>query len=191
MAGNRNREVMSRVLVVLADGFEEIEAVTPIDILRRADLDVVVAGLEKKDVTGAHGLHLIADILLKDVIGIPEMIVLPGGPGAERLGESKILQAMIQKIKAANQWVAAICAAPAVVLGRNGFLEGKNATCFPGYEKELGATATFLKDRVVTDGQIVTSRAAGTAMEFSLELVKKLAGEKKAQEIAEKILAKQ
>ena len=93
-------------------------------------------------------------------------------------------------MKASNKTIAAICAAPAVVLGRNGFLDGKNATCFPGYEKELGSTAKFLTDRVVTDGQLVTSRAPGTATEFSLELVKKLVGEKKAQEISETILAK-
>ena len=178
-----------KVLVILVDGFEEIEAVAPIDILRRAGLKVIVAGLEKKDVTGSHGIRLTADSLLKEISKIPEAMILPGGPGAEKLGESEVVRVLMKKMKASKKIIAAICAAPAVVLGRNGFLEGKKATCFPGYEKELGNTATFLKDRVVVDGPIVTSRAAGTAVEFSLELVKKLVGEKKAEEISEKILA--
>ena len=131
-----------------------------------------------------------ADVLLKDVADIPEAIVLPGGPGAEQLGKSEAVRAWLKKMDTAQKTIGAICAAPAVVLGRNGFLQGKTATCFPGYEKELGPTATFSAERVVTDGRIITSRGAGTAMEFSLELVKKLAGEKAARQVSETILAK-
>ena len=183
---------MSRkVLVVLADGFEEIEAVTPIDILRRAGLEVLVAGLDKKDVVGSHGIHLTADTLLKDVKIIPEAIVLPGGPGAARLGKSKDLKAILQFLLSKGKTVAAICAAPGVVLAAHGFLRGKKATCFPGYEKALKTGgAIFSSKRVVTDGHLITSRGAGTALEFSLELVRTLAGPKKASEIAEKILAR-
>ena len=89
MARNRDRALNKKVLIILADGFEEMEAVTPIDILRRAGLEVVVAGLEKKEVTGAHGIQLTADVLLNDVGETPEMIILPGGPGADKLGRSK------------------------------------------------------------------------------------------------------
>ena len=190
MAGNRHPQV-KQVLLVLTDGFEEIEAVTPIDILRRAGLEVLVAGLDKKDVVGSHGIRLTADILLKDVKIIPAAVVLPGGPGAARLGKSKELKTILQFLLSKGKTVAAICAAPGVVLAAHGFLRGKKSTCFPGYEKALKTGgAIFSARRVVTDGFLITSRGAGTALEFSLELVRKLARPKKAFEIAEKILAR-
>jgi 4-methyl-5(b-hydroxyethyl)-thiazole monophosphate biosynthesis len=194
MAGNRDPEIVvggKKVLIVLTDGFEEIEAITPIDILRRAGLDVIVAGLEKIEMAGSHGIKISADLLLKDVKDTPDAIVLPGGPGAEQLGKSKELLDTVKLLISAGKTVGAICAAPAVVLGRNGFLRGKKATCFPGYEKELETGgAVFSAERVVTDGFFVTSRGAGTAMEFSLELVRKLMGSAKANEISETILAR-
>ena len=184
-----------KVLIVLVDGFEEIEAVTPIDILRRAGLEVVVAGLEKKEVTGSHGIHLTADILLTDIAAqgrapLPDAVVLPGGPGAEKLGGSADLASFLEKMKNSDRLIGAICAAPAVVLGSAGMLDGKKATCFPGYEKQLGPKVTFVENRVVTDGKIVTSRAAGTALEFSLELVRRLADERTAAEVGRQIMAR-
>ena len=189
MAGIGDREI--KVLVVLTDGFEEIEAVTPIDILRRADFHVTVAGLAKKVVTGSHGIVLTTDAILADIKEMPDAIVIPGGPGAEELGRSKVLREWLAKMAQAKKTVAAICAAPAAVLAPAGVLEGKKATCFPGYETRLGAGgAEFSAERVVTDGDLVTSRSAGTAMEFSIELVRKLAGNAKAAEVSEKILAR-
>ena len=182
---------MKKVLIILTDGFEEIEAITPIDILRRAELDVVIAGLDKKVVTGSHGVLLTTDVLLKEVKDLPDAIVIPGGPGAEDLGRSRAVREWVLKMNQAKKTVSAICAAPAAVLAPTGILDGKTATCFPGYENRLDAGgATFSPERVVTDGDVVTSRGAGTAMEFSLELVRKLAGAPKAQEVSEKILAR-
>lgn len=190
MAGNRDPQV-KKVLLVLTDGFEEIEAITPIDILRRAGLEVLVAGLDKTVLTGSWGVRVSADLLLKDVKDTPEAIVLPGGRGAPTLGASKEVQAVIAHLQSLDKTVAAICAAPGVVLAKNGLLKGKKATCFPGYEKDLAAGgAIFLSDRVVTDGQTVTSRGPGTALEFSLELVRKLVSPAKAVEIAESVLAR-
>lgn len=180
-----------KVLIILTDGFEEIEAVTPIDILRRAGLEVLVAGLEKKEVKGSHGLQVTAEFLLKDLTELPEAVILPGGPGAETLGASDAVKKWIEKMRSADKTVAAICAAPAAVLAKNGFLKGRNATSFPGYEKEMNAGgALFSTERVVTDGLFVTSRGAGTTMEFSLELAKRLAGEAAAVKVARQILAK-
>ena len=181
---------MKKVLIVLVDGFEEIEAITPIDVLRRAGLEVVIAGLEKKTVTGSHGIKVEADILLADFKGTPEAVVLPGGPGADTLGKSKELLALLESLNKQGKWIAAICAAPAVVLGRTSILAGKKATCFPGYEKELGSKAVFSPERVVKDGHVITSRGPGTALEFSLELVRSFVGETKAQEIIQKMVIK-
>jgi len=189
MAGNRDPQV-KKVLLVLTDGFEEIEAITPIDILRRADLQVIVAGLSKKVVTGAHGVMVTTDVLLKEVNELPDALVFPGGPGAEELGRSTAVREWVRKMGEAKKIVGAICAAPAAVLAPTGILEGKKATCFPGYETRLAAGgAIFSSERVVTDGDVITSRGAGTALEFSLELVRRLASPQVASEISGKILA--
>ena len=188
MAGNRDRQI--KALIILADGFEEVETVTPIDVLRRADIEVLVSGLAKKVVTGSHGVVLTTDVLLKDIQDLPDAIIIPGGPGAEELGRSPQVREWVRKVGSANKIVSAICAAPAAVLAPAGVLEGKKATCFPGYENRLAAGgAVFSPDRVVVDGPIITSRGAGTAMEFSLELVRALAGPEKASEISAQILA--
>jgi 4-methyl-5(b-hydroxyethyl)-thiazole monophosphate biosynthesis len=150
---------------------------------------VTVAGLERNEAAGSHGIKIKTDMLLKDFKETPDAILIPGGPGAETLGKSAELRSTLQRLQQEDKWIGAICAAPAAVLAPAGILEGRKATCFPGYEKRLGAAATFTADRVVTDGKVVTSRGAGTAMEFSLELVRNLAGDAKAREIAEQILA--
>ncbi len=178
------------VLIILAEGFEEIEAVTPIDVLRRAGVNVIVAGLEERQVKGSHGVELFAEILLKDYYKMPDAVVLPGGPGAERLGQSPAVKELVSRMQESGKLIAAICAAPAVVLAESGVLDGKKATCYPGYEKYFGAGTTFMKDRVVTDGYIVTSRGPGTALEFSLELVRNLVDETTARTVAEKMLAR-
>ena len=179
------------VLIVLAEGFEEIEAITPMDVLRRAGLDVVVAGVGKREVTGAHDVIVKTDLMLEQYQGVPDAVVLPGGmPGAENLNKSEVLKDLLQKMKRSGKWIGAICAAPAVVLAPNGILDGKRATCFPGYENELGAKVKFLTDRVVTDGLVITSRGPGTAMEFSLALVSRLVSPEKAEQLNQKMVVK-
>ena len=177
-------------LIVLADGFEEIEAVTPIDILRRAGVEVMIAGLEKKQVKGSRGVEVSADILLADYKDTPDAVVLPGGPGAEKLARSVAVRKLILRAQKADKLIAAICAAPALVLAESGVLEGKKATCYPGYEDRFGKGTVFVSDRVVTDGQVITSRGPGSSVEFALEIVRCLAGENIARDVSEKILAK-
>ena len=179
------------VLIVLADGFEEIEAVTPIDVLRRAGLEVIVAGVGKREVTGAHEITVETDIMLEQYQGSPDAIILPGGmPGAENLQKSEALKDLLQKMKKSGKLITAICASPAVVLAPNGILDGKKATCYPGFENELGPKVKFLPERVVTDGLVVTSRGPGTAMEFSLELVSQLVSLEKAEQLSQKMAVK-
>ncbi len=174
-----------KVLVVLADGFEEIEAITPIDVLRRAGLDVVIAGVGKKEIPGAHGIKITADVVLEQFQGLPDAIVLPGGlPGAENLAKSAALEQLIRKMDEAKKMIGAICAAPSLVLAQKGFLEGRKATCYPGFEKNFGGKTTFSPDRVVRDGNLITSRGPGSAFEFALELVEQLVGAQAAEKLS-------
>ena len=178
-----------KVIVILADGFEEIEAVTAIDVLRRAGVDVVVAGLTGKKTAGAHGVRIEADVALQDVKGLPDAIVLPGGmPGAKHLGESKRLGEIIRQMNQAKKLVGAICAAPALALAPAGVLDGRKATCYPGFERSFSKAITFTEERVVVDGNIVTSRGPGSALEFSLQLVEQLAGKEKAERLRQALL---
>ena len=168
---------MPRVLVPLAQGCEELEAVTVIDILRRAAIEVVVAGLEPGPVLASRGVRLIPDALLDAVVtDVFDMIVLPGGrEGAQRLGDDARIGDLIRRSASEGRYVAAICAAPGV-LARAGLLEGRRATAFPGVLDELPGL-TKSADAVVRDGTIVTSRGPGTALDFALELVRLLRGD--------------
>lgn len=180
---------MVRAVVVLAEGFEEIEAVTPIDVLRRAGVEVVVAGLASKRVVGSHGIAVEADTTL-DAVPPCDVVILPGGmPGSDNLGKSEAVQALVRRTHAAGKHVAAICAAPALALSKTGVLDGKRATCYPGLEKHFGATVTKCEERVVVDGKLVTSRGPGTALEFSLALVEQLVSKQKADELRKGMLA--
>lgn len=165
------------VLVPLAEGFEEIEAVTIIDVLRRADIKVTSAYLQENPVTGSHDIIVIADTGIESVKHNKfDAVVLPGGmPGSENLKKNGTLLQIIKTVSSNGGLVAAICAAP-IVLGHAGLLKGKKATCFPGFENEL-IGADFISKPVVVDGDIITGSAAGSAMQFSLEIVKRLKGE--------------
>ncbi len=180
------------VLVALADGFEEIEAVTPIDILRRAGLEVLVAGVGKQELTGSNGIRIRADIELEKYAGpLPDAIVLPGGAqGASNLAASQAVSALLGRMRDQGRLVAAICAAPAVVLAKSGLLEGKTATCYPGYEKNFGPGITFSPERVVTDGRVITSRGPGSAMEFALEIVRDLVDSATAERLTRALVAR-
>lgn len=173
---------MARALVLLADGFEEVEAVTPIDVLRRAGVEVTVCGISGRRVTGAHGIVLEADATLDETAldGV-DLIFLPGGmPGAKHLGESAAVRELVARHHAAGGRVAAICAAPAVALPATGVLAGRRVTCYPGFERQLPPDATHATERVVIDGPLVTSRGPGTALEASLALVELLVSPEEA-----------
>lgn len=179
------------VLIVLADGFEEIEAVTPIDVLRRAGLNVVIAGVGKKEITGAHDIKVSADVQIENYAEIPDAVVLPGGmPGASNLQKSSAVNQLLQKMKNSNKIIGAICASPAVVLSPAGVLDGKKATCYPGFESDFSPQVKVSQDRVVRDGLVTTSRGPGSALEFSLELVSQLVDEETANKLAQGMLLK-
>ncbi len=180
---------MKKILVPLAEGFEEIEAVTVIDVLRRSGMEVVTAGLNDMLVTGSHAITVKVDKLLEAALDVSyDAVVLPGGmPGAKNLRENEMLLRLIRQMDSDRKWVGAICAAP-TVLETAGVLRGKKATSFPAHEKELDS-ADYSQDRVVVDGHVVTSRGAGTALEFSFKLVELIAGPEKASELSEAMLA--
>lgn len=171
--------------VFLADGFEEIEALAPVDILRRAGIETKAVGVTGKSVTGAHGITVTSDIAIEDAAKLNtkiDMIVLPGGlPGADNLRESKLVQEFIDRAENAGAYIAAICAAPRI-LGERGMLDNKNAVCYPGFEKYLTGAKACDK-RVVCDGRIITGMGMGCAVEFALELVRVL----ESEEVSEKI----
>ena len=169
-------------IIILADGFEELEAVAPIDVLRRADIAVTIIGLQAIDVRGSHDICLKADKLLDDFSGVFDALVLPGGPGHKNLRESHKVLHMVNSSFQQNALCAAICAAPSV-FGKAGILNNLKATCFPGYEDQLGE-AIFLKERVVRDRNVITSRGAGTDVEFGLAIVDYLAGKTAADKVS-------
>lgn len=176
---------MKKVCVILADGCEEVEAVTPIDYLRRVGLEVTVAGLGNKEIVGAHGIALGADEVLDDVDGDDfDCVVVPGGRGAEAIAADERAVAMIRRLSSRGSLVAAICAAPAVVLGKAcGLLSGRRFTCYPGMEG-LVPEGRFEASRVVADGSLITARGPGCAAEFSVAVARALAGAAKAKDLA-------
>jgi protein deglycase len=181
---------MPRVLVPLADGFEEIEAVTVIDLLRRAGIEVVVAGLEPGPVAGSHGISVVPDTDLDAALGMAfDMIALPGGmPGSARLAADARLLACLQEQAKTGRYAAAICAAPQV-LAKAGLLSGKRATSYPGFLDETSAPGTTVLDEaVVKDGRIVTSRGPGTAVDFALALIECLEGDAARHAVESRLL---
>lgn len=167
---------MPTVLVPLLPGFEEIEAITIIDVLRRAEVSVRVGSTRIGPVKGAHEIDVVADTALEDVAAEHlDMIVLPGGmPGAANLARDPIVQRLIKELAAAGKFTCAICAAP-MALASAGVHRGKRVTCYPGFEDKLEG-GTHVAERVVVDGTVVTSRGPGTALEFALTLVELLRG---------------
>lgn len=181
------------VYVFLADGFEEIEALTPVDVLRRAGVDVTTVGVTGECPTGSHGIKVFADISAEEAAthldrDDLEMIVLPGGmPGAENLDASPVVSRFIEAAMEKDAYIAAICAAP-MILGKRGLLEGKFATCYPGFEKYLMG-ANYHEVAVTLDGNIITSNGMGSALDFALQLVSVLKGEAESERIADAVMA--
>ena len=179
---------MSKVLVPLATGFEEIEAMSIIDILRRAGIDVVIAGLGKKQVVGTHGVKVQADVHIEDMSSEEfDMIVLPGGlPGATNLQKDEYVQKLLKDFDKQNKSIGAICAAP-VALESAGVLK-ENYTCYPSFEANIREEGYITSQDVVSDENIMTSRGPATAMAFGLAIVAKLCGDEKSFEIKSQLL---
>jgi protein deglycase len=177
------------ILIVIADGVEEMEAVIPADVLRRAGAEVTFASIHNLTITAARGVKLVADKTLAECQDEKyDVIIIPGGmPGAENLRDNKLLAAMLKKQAEAGKLIAAICASPVVVLQHHGLLKGKMATCHPAMWNEL---ENIKQDRVVVDGNIITSQGPGTAAEFALKLVVLLFDQAKADNIAQAMVIK-
>jgi 4-methyl-5(b-hydroxyethyl)-thiazole monophosphate biosynthesis len=180
---------MNRIAVPLAEGFEEIEAITIIDVLRRAEFEVNSVSITGNiEVTGTHNIKVIADLLFEDInFNDYNMIVLPGGiPGAINLKDHTGLQNQILDFHKNGKQLGAICAAP-IVFGSLNILKDKTATCYPGFENQLSGAKTTEK-AVEVDGNIITGKGAGVAIEFALKIVEFWKGKEKADELAEKII---
>ncbi len=177
------------IYMFLAEGFEEVEALCPLDIMRRAGLKVTTVGIGSGMITGAHGITVKADICDVDYSGAElEMIFLPGGmPGTLNLEKSAVVQGAIDSALVKNSYIAAICAAPSI-LGKRGILRGREAICYPGFEDQLEG-AVISDKKVVTDGRIMTAAGMGVACEFGLEIVARLCGREKAESLRHAIIA--
>ncbi len=181
---------MSKAYILLADGFEEVEGLTAVDLMRRAGIEVVMASIsESLTVKGARGITVTADTLLSDIGDDADMVILPGGmPGTNYLKGSSAVRSMVQKYNDSGKYIAAICAAP-TVFGDMGLLKGKKATCYPGMEEGLvGAEWPGADYTVVADGNIITSRGVGTAIDFALKLIEVLINKEKADAIAKSVV---
>ncbi len=171
------------IYMFLADGFEEVEALTPLDLIIRAGLPIKTVGVNGLNVTGAHGIVVKADITESDLsFDSIDMVILPGGmPGTTNLLNSQICIDAVKTTYEKNKPIASICAAP-MILGSLGILSGKNAVCFPGFENEL-ANANVLSSAVCTDGNIITAAGMGVAFDFGLAIVEMLLGKEKSEEL--------
>ena len=177
------------IAILLADGFEEIEALTPLDILRRAGLDVRTVAVTNKIAVGSHGIPVICD-MTADEVKLDELtaVIFPGGmPGSLNLDASPFSDKAIGAVTKNGGIIAAICAAP-LVLGRRGLLKGKHAVCYPGFENELIGATVPNNVAVAIDGNIITARGMGVAIHFSLAIVEKILGREKADDIGKSII---
>lgn len=176
------------VYIFLADGFEEVEAITPYDYLKRSGLEVKLIGIDKKEICGSHNLKVLVDFEINEIEITPkkeDFIILPGGlKGTENLFSNKKLLNILKEASKVSS-IGAICAAPSI-LGRLGILKNKKACCYPGFEKFLEGSQ-ILQEDVVVDSNIITSKGAGTAQQFSFEIVKYLKGEKESEKIQKQV----
>nr|WP_297169008.1 DJ-1 family glyoxalase III [uncultured Dysgonomonas sp.] len=178
---------MKKALIFLTTGFEEIEALATVDILRRGEVDVKTVSLtDEKTVVGSHAIPVVADVLFSDVdFTAIDMLILPGG--TTKINDHEGLKKQVKAFVEADKDIAAICAAP-MVLGGLGLLRGKSATCYPGFEKYLDGANLKTQEAVVIDGKVVTGRGPGLTFDFALQLLEILAGKEKRQEVAKGLL---
>lgn len=172
------------VYILLAPGFEEAEALVPVDLLRRAGIETALVSITGEPVPGSHNVTVTADIALEDVdLSKADMVVLPGGgPGYKNLGKEPRVEELVRSAAEKGLWVAAICAAP-TLLGKWGLLTGKDAVCYPGMEEGLTGAQARMDRGFVVDGKIITGRAAGSAFDFGLALIEALAGKAEADKV--------
>jgi len=179
-----------KAIVILAPGFEEIEAVTVIDILRRAEVDVTVAGVSDRTVRASRLTTIVADITLEEAETYYDALILPGGmPGASNLAASEKVIALIKHINGYGHIIAAICASPAIVLAPTGILNGKQATCYPGMQDKFDDSTIYSEEPVVSDGNIITSRGPATALPFALKIVAHLVDRETSEKVRKALLA--
>lgn len=179
-----------KVYAMIANGTEEVECLAVVDVLRRAGISVALVSAEQtRDIVSSHNVKITADFTADEVeLAEADALFVPGGmPGSNRLAACDKLITALKYMNSRGKLIAAICAAPAVVLGANGLLDNKRAVCFPGFEDRLSGAKLISGARVVTDGNIVTARGLGCAIELGLELVRLLAGEDKMRDIKNKI----
>lgn len=178
-----------KVAVLLANGFETLEALTVVDILRRGEVECNTFSLEGDEVTTSHNIKLKADkSIMDEEINSYDFLVLPGGmPGSINLRDDERVIELVKKFNEKNKWVCAICAGP-IVLGKAGITEGKNVTCYPGFEEELG-NCNYKNDMVVVDGNIITGRGPAAAIPFAFEILSKIS-EEKAEKVKKAMLFK-
>lgn len=180
--------IMSKVYIFLADGFEEIEGLTVVDMLRRADIDITMVSISGKlDITGGHQIIVKADALFEETdFDDADMLVLPGGKvGTDNLSNHDGLDKLLKDFASKDKYLSAICAAPSI-LGTKGLLKDRQAICYPGFEQYLNG-AEIVNKAVVVDGNIITSKGMGTAIDFSLALIKVLKSKEDATKIASSI----
>lgn len=179
------------ILMFLANGFEEVEALTPLDLLRRAGERVVTVGIGGREITGSHGITVLADTDDAHLPAeAPMMVILPGGmPGASTLDAAPVVDRALADAAARGAYLTAICAAP-MILGKRGYLKDKQATCFPGFEEHLNGATVCRSKGVVRDGKIITAAGMGVALEFGLELVAALQGDEVAAKLRATVQAK-
>ena len=180
---------MKKVVLFFANGTEEIEALTALDLLRRAGAEVTLAGVGGKELTGSHAIRITADIDASEITAFDyDMVVVPGGmPGTLHMDDSEIVDKTLGAVNANGGFLAAICAAP-LVLGKRGYLKNKKAICYPGFESYLEG-AMLSEARVCRDGNVITAAGAGVALEFALALIDALYGEEKEKQIRASVLA--
>lgn len=178
------------IYMFLAEGFEEVEALAPLDLIRRAGLEIKTVGVGSKTVVGSHGIPVVADMTADKLSDdAPDMVILPGGmPGTKNLDSCETVHKAIADAVKNDAYLCAICAAP-MILGKLGLVRGKNAVCYPGFEEYLDG-ATIPNTKVVRDGKIITAKGMGAAVEFGLAIVSALKGDKMADDLASATISK-
>jgi len=181
---------MKKIAIILANGFEEIEAVTPIDILRRGGVEVIIAGIRDINITGSHGIRIECDMAVHQMnVADFDGVVIPGGlPGATNISESEEAGEFIKSMYQDKKLVAAICASPSLVLSPLNILDGKKSTGYPGFENKFSNFVEIKTDNVVIDGNVITSKGPGTAADFSFAVLEYLEGKDKAESVARSML---
>ena len=179
-----------KALVILAEGFEEIEAVTSIDILRRSGVEVTIAGLNNFKMMGTSGITIIADRTMEAITPDFDACILPGGlPGAKNIASSEKVKSLILEMNTQGKIIAAICASPAIVLAPWGILDNKKATCYPGMNKNFGPKTTYVEENVIIDGNIITSQGPATSLLFALKIVEELTDKESSDKLKKSILS--